>query len=79
MDVFIPEEYVMRRRIERKAAGKAVSKRSDQMVSDRAAKQKEKEKEKKACKPPPTFVQDNEILVSSGHRGNVAFSCLFSA
>lgn len=66
MDVFIPEEYVMRRRIERKlAAGEARAKISD-MGSDRAGKrvdpeeENEKEKEKKASHPPPTFVHDSE-------------------
>lgn len=76
MDVFIPEEYVKRRRSERKAAAGA-GKVSEMVSAESGRRSVEKEK-KKAARSPPTFRLENEFLVSTGLSENVVFSC-FSA
>lgn len=69
MDVFIPEEYVVRRRMERKAAAGTGNRSEMVQESDRRM-----EKEKKARSP--TFrVEKKELL---GQSENIVFNC-FSA
>lgn len=77
MDVFIPQEYVMRRRAERKAAAGGAGKVSAEMVSAESGRSSVEE-EKKLARPPPTFSLENEFLVSTGLTENVVFTC-FSA
>jgi len=69
MDVFIPEEYVMRRRREKRGA--AIAERRTEESSKRNAE------EIKRVHPSP-FRLENEFLVTSGLSGSVLFSC-FSA
>ncbi|KAL4297851.1 hypothetical protein GQ457_12G001020 [Hibiscus cannabinus] len=68
MDVFIPEEYVIQRRIEKKAA-----KRPPNAEASRRT-----EKEKKSEQPPaPSFrVDGGEFLVPGGISETIVFSCL---
>jgi hypothetical protein len=66
MDVFIPEEYVLKRRSERKSAAGA-RKRNDESGG-------RVEKEKKIW--PPTFGHENEFVVSKEVGENVVFNCL---
>ncbi|XVF13157.1 hypothetical protein REPUB_Repub08aG0184000 [Reevesia pubescens] len=73
MDVFIPEEYVIRRRIEKKAAAAIAGKRPN-MVPE-GSKKMEKEM-KKSQLPPPFRLDSNEFLVPGGISENVVFSCL---
>jgi hypothetical protein len=75
MDVFIPQEYVMRRRTERKAAAGA-GKVSEMVSADSGRRSAEVVKK---ARPPPTFSLENEFLaVSTGLAENVVFTC-FSA
>lgn len=69
MDVFIPEEYVRKRRIERRMVN--AGKRSEFMPE---SGRMEKERNPR----PTSFVLENEFLVTGGIRENVLFSC-FSA
>ncbi|XVF10628.1 hypothetical protein REPUB_Repub07fG0199000 [Reevesia pubescens] len=71
MDVFIPEEYVIRRRIEKKAA--AIAGKRPNMATEA---RKKMEKEKKMSLPPPLRLDNNELLVLGGISENVIFSCL---
>ncbi|KAE8670232.1 Nuclear transcription factor Y subunit C-9 [Hibiscus syriacus] len=68
MDVFIPEEYVIRRRIEKKAA-----KRSSNMEVSRRMEIEEK---KKTELQSPFRLDGGEFLVSGGISETVVFSCL---
>lgn len=63
MDVFIPEEYVMRRRSERKAVAGAPKK------TDMVSESRRMEKEKKARLP--TFGLENEFMVSKDVSENI--------
>jgi hypothetical protein len=69
MDVFIPEEYVMRRRREKRGA--AIAEKRTEESSKRNAE------EIKRVHPSP-FRLENEFLVASGLSESVLFSC-FSA
>ncbi|XWS48946.1 hypothetical protein CRYUN_Cryun13aG0120900 [Craigia yunnanensis] len=71
MDVFIPEEYVIRRRIEKKAA--AIAGKRPNMVPEASKKM---EKEKKSQLPTPIRLDSNEFLVPGGISESVVFSCL---
>ncbi|KAF3448539.1 hypothetical protein FNV43_RR09252 [Rhamnella rubrinervis] len=77
MDVFIPEDYVIKRRIEREKA-----KSSDVVVSKKVSGSagNGNRKEKKKPGPPSALRLDhhNEFLVSTGPGDNIVFSC-FSA
>ncbi|OMO79504.1 hypothetical protein CCACVL1_13647 [Corchorus capsularis] len=75
MDVFIPEEYVIRRRIEKKAAAAIIN--TGKRLPEAG---KKVEKEKKTVLPSPfRFDSTNEFLVPAGGIAeNVVFSC-FSA
>ncbi|KAK8479713.1 hypothetical protein V6N13_060376 [Hibiscus sabdariffa] len=64
MDVFIPEEYVIQRRIEKKAA-----KRPPNTEASRRT-------EKKPEQPPPFRVDGSEFLVAGGISETIVFSCL---
>ena len=81
MDVFIPEEYVMKRRMERKAASlgngnKKTSSTSSKMVSDSGGCNFEKEKK---ARQPSFGIDQTKFLVSSGvGENNFVFTC-FSA
>lgn len=69
MDVFIPEEYVVRRRMERKEA--AVSGNRSEIASDSGQTIQKEKKER-----PSTFgLEKNELL---GQTENIVFNC-FSA
>ncbi|XWS61802.1 hypothetical protein CRYUN_Cryun07bG0156600 [Craigia yunnanensis] len=72
MDVFIPEEYVIRRRIEKKAA--AIAGKRPNMLP-KASKKMEKE-DKKSQLPSPFRLDSNEFLAPGGISENVVFSCL---
>ncbi|XVE64868.1 hypothetical protein DITRI_Ditri07aG0136300 [Diplodiscus trichospermus] len=63
MDVFIPEEYVVRRRMEKKAA--AIAGRRPNMVAGHASKKMEKEM-KKSQLPPPFRLDSNEQFLFPG-------------
>lgn len=71
MDVFIPEEYVARRRAEKKAATMA-GQRSN------AVSKSGTRSEEKSGPPPFRRLDNNEFLLSGGLSENVVFSC-FSA
>ncbi|KAB2067097.1 hypothetical protein ES319_A09G203100v1 [Gossypium barbadense] len=72
MDVYIPEEYVIRRRMEKKAAALA-GKRTPNMVAETEVSKKMENK----SKLPPAFRFDrNELLVGGGISETVVFSCL---
>lgn len=71
MDVFIPEEYVARRRTEKKAA--AMARKGSNTVSESGKRSMEK-----SDPPPFRRLDNNEFLVSGGLSENVVFSC-FSA
>ncbi|XVF52865.1 hypothetical protein PTKIN_Ptkin05aG0052800 [Pterospermum kingtungense] len=73
MDVFIPEEYVIRRRMEKKAAANG-GKRPN-MEAAEGSKKPEKEM-KKSQRTPPFRLDGNEFLVPGGIGENVVFSCL---
>ncbi|KAE8722511.1 Nuclear transcription factor Y subunit C-9 [Hibiscus syriacus] len=68
MDVFIPEEYVIRRRIEKKAAKRPPDKK--------ASSRMEKEERKTTELQPPFRLNGGEFLVSGGISETVVFSCL---
>ncbi|KAJ6933575.1 hypothetical protein NC651_008848 [Populus alba x Populus x berolinensis] len=68
MDVFIPEEYVMQRRKEKREA--AIAERTEESSKRNA-------EEIKRVRPSP-FLLENEFLVASGLSESVLFSC-FSA
>ncbi|XWS49912.1 hypothetical protein CRYUN_Cryun12cG0043800 [Craigia yunnanensis] len=72
MDVFIPEEYVIRRRIEKKTA--AIAGQRPNMVPE--ASEKIEKEIKKSQLPPPFRLDSNEFLVPGGISENVVFSCL---
>ncbi|EOY24681.1 hypothetical protein QUC31_008891 [Theobroma cacao] len=72
MDVFIPEEYVIRRRIEKRAA--AIAGKRPNKVPEAT---KRTDKEKKSL-PPPFRLDSNDFLVSGGIGENLDFGC-FSA
>ncbi|KAL5749884.1 hypothetical protein ACOSP7_024487 [Xanthoceras sorbifolium] len=72
MNVFIPEEYVRRRRNEKKAAAIA-GKRSDMALESN----KRMEKEKKT-RPPPFRLESEFLVFSGGLSENIVYSC-FSA
>lgn len=72
MDVFISEEYVTRRRSEKKAA--SVAQKTSDTVSE-AGKRTLLDKEK-SHSPPPLRRPDSDFLVSSCTSENVVFSCL---
>ncbi|XWS38387.1 hypothetical protein CRYUN_Cryun19dG0126700 [Craigia yunnanensis] len=72
MDVFIPEEYVIRRRIEKKEA--ATAGKRPNMVTE-ASKKMEKEM-KKSQQSLPFRVDSTEFLVPGEISENVVFSCL---
>ncbi|KAK6947760.1 Ribonuclease H domain [Dillenia turbinata] len=69
MDVFIPEDYVIRRRLERRPAI-AAAKRSISLP--------ESEKKRSTAKAPTSFGLENEFLFPTSLRENIVFSC-FSA
>ncbi|XVE57853.1 hypothetical protein DITRI_Ditri04bG0123700 [Diplodiscus trichospermus] len=71
MDVFIPEEYVIKRRMEKKAAANAENMPN---MAPKAKKKMEKEI-KNSQMPPPFRVNSNEFLVAGGTQ-NVVFGCL---
>ena len=73
MDVFIPEEYVIRRRIEKKEA--ATAGKRPNMVTE-ASKKMEKDMKKSQQQSLPFRVDNNEFLVPGGISENVVFSCL---
>lgn len=75
MDVFIPEEYVVRRRMERKAAA-ALGNRSE--AAQESSGRRVGEKEKKARSPSFRPVEKNEFLANGGQGESIIFSC-FSA
>ncbi|XP_022732835.1 uncharacterized protein LOC111286965 [Durio zibethinus] len=60
MDVFIPEEYVTRRRIEKKAA--AIARKRPNMVPE-SSKEMGKEEKSKPQLPPQFGLDSNEFLV----------------
>lgn len=70
MDVFIPEEYVARRRSEKKAAAMA-RERSDK-VSESSERILDKEKSHSSALRRP----ESDMLMSSCLSDNVVFSCL---
>lgn len=73
MDVFIPEDYVIRRRIERKKA-----KSSDVVVSEKVSGSagNGNRREKKPGTPSALSPEHhNEFLVSAGLGVNIVFSC----
>ena len=72
MDVFIPEEYVIRRRIEKKAAAIA-GKRPNRVPEESKNKM---EKEKKSQPPTPFRLDSKEFLFPGGIYENVVFCCL---
>ncbi|OMO58665.1 hypothetical protein COLO4_34429 [Corchorus olitorius] len=77
MDVFIPEEYVIRRRIEKKAAAAFINAGGKRLPEA----SKKVEMEKKSVLPSPfRFDGGNDFLVPAGGgiTENVVFSC-FSA
>lgn len=71
MDVFIPQEYVTRRRSEKKAAAIA-RKRSDTLSESSKRILLDKEK----SHSPAVRRLDSDFLVSSCLSENVVFSCL---
>ena len=74
MDVFIPEEYVTRRRVEKREATK---KRSEPTVSDSGIRRAERE-EKNHQKPHNFQFHENEHLfyTTTGLTENIVYSCL---
>ncbi|PON86434.1 nucleotide binding protein [Trema orientale] len=90
MDVFIPEEYVMRRRMERKAASSGNGRKSTNTSTITSTSTSSKkasdsgccnfEKEKNKARQPSFGGDQNKFLVSSGvlSDNNIVFTC-FSA
>ncbi|KAK5813286.1 hypothetical protein PVK06_028734 [Gossypium arboreum] len=73
MDVFIPEEYVIMRRIEKKTDGIGGKRRN--MVAVEASKKLGKEN--MAQQLPPTYrVESKELLIPGGITETVVFCCL---
>ncbi|KAK8342030.1 hypothetical protein V6Z11_A08G209300 [Gossypium hirsutum] len=73
MDVFIPEEYVIMRRIEKKTGGIGGKRRN--MVAVEASKKLGKEN--MAQQLPPTYrVESKELLIPGGITETVVFCCL---
>ncbi|KAL7165331.1 hypothetical protein ACSBR2_041094 [Camellia fascicularis] len=78
MDVFIPEEYATRRRVEKKAAAGAKKRRSE-VVSD--SRRRIEREETITTQNKPIFQLQNECFISSTSTGiaeNIIYSC-FSA
>ncbi|MBA0554644.1 hypothetical protein Golob_013738 [Gossypium lobatum] len=73
MDVFIPEEYVIMRRMEKKTGG--IGGKSRNMVAVEASKKLGKEN--MAQQLPPTYrVESKELLIPDGITETVVFCCL---
>lgn len=73
MDVFIPEEYVMTRRMEKKTGGIG-GKRRNRVEVEASKKQG---KENMAQQLPPTYrVESKELLSPGGVTETVVFGCL---
>ncbi|KAK8482585.1 hypothetical protein V6N11_014284 [Hibiscus sabdariffa] len=72
MDVFIPEEYVIRRRLEKKEA--AIAEKRSKLVLEASQKQ---DMDRKSV-PVLLFGRPdgNGFLVSGGSSENIVFSCL---
>ncbi|XVF51519.1 hypothetical protein PTKIN_Ptkin04bG0191400 [Pterospermum kingtungense] len=77
MDVFIPEEYAIRRRIEKKAAGKRPNMVALALAG--ASKKMEKDNYNSQLLPPLFRLDSSEFLVPGGISENAVFSCLLSA
>lgn len=80
MDVFIPEEYVIRRRAEKKAAANGGKIRPNMEAEASISNKLEKEVKKSQLRPSPFQQNSNEFLVSAGGGGGiteiVVFGCL---